>query len=142
MLAPRHAVNAVNHQRSIMLVRHVNPTLVGTFGLDFFLLFCTLVSSFSGFNSLRREFVETDNCGPPLPRFTSQLCSPAKNLTDKLHDISTLQIFQPFSLFCNARAGKLSCRTVRTNIMPKRPNLIVLSFKLHDPFQCGCSWKT
>lgn len=63
-----------------MLVRHVNPTPVGTFRLDFFLLFCTLVSNFSGFNSLHREFVETDNCGPPLPRFTPNSGPPLRIL--------------------------------------------------------------
>lgn len=71
----------------------------------------------------------------------SQPCSPAKNLTDKMYDISMLPIFQPFSLFCNAHAGKLRGWTDCTDIIPKSPNLIVLSFNLCDPFH-GCSWKT
>ena len=82
----------------------------------------------SCFKGLCWELVETDNWP------TAAL--PLRILVAKMSDISTRQIF------FTAHAGILSRWTGCTNIIPTSPNLIVLSCKLGDLFQRGCSRKT
>lgn len=79
---------------------------------------------------------------PTVPWFIPISALPTKNLTDRIYGVSMLQIFEPFSLFCNAYTGKWSkwrhCVTQQYYTVESR-NLILLSLKLQWP-STGCSF--
>lgn len=95
-------------------------------------------------NGLCCQFKDTDKSAPPpnSALVYSHFRSPTKNLTDRIYGVSMLQIFEPFSLFCNAYTGKWSkwrhCVTQQYYTVESR-NLILLSLKLQWP-STGCSF--